>query len=1002
VKRNLIHTLLLGTSVAAMASSAAFAQDQSSIETVVVTGSLIPRASMGDAVTPSVVIDDATIKATGYANIANVLVQTPSITYTSSTTNTNFQVAGAGVSNINQYSLGANRTLVLVNGRRWVTGSPTSTAVDLNTIPTELVSRVDVITGGSSAVYGSDAVAGVVNIILKDDFEGIQANAQYGKSVYGDAGDQYDSLLVGGNFLNGAGNIAVSMSYEDSKDVKSGNRDLTVTDAAHYPGAWPCWGTVGFCGFLGGSAYSSYAPAGKYSWSNPGDTSNEKGNNGVTYYNPDGSSFVTAVNGFDRNPDRLIEVPLIRKNVDEIGHLQLTPWLKAFFEGAFSETSSSSQIEPYPGASSDGLSKATSAGGTGILIPINNPFIPSTLLTTAPALSPGLWFYRRFGDLGDRTTSVDRTLARVAVGFEGDYGGLKDTLPFLKDWGWKLSYVYGETQESQTDGGYYNKINMQEALNTSYYGATAPTNGVGYAYSPGNTSQAAGYYTCADPIAQAAGCVPINLFGAGAISSAASKYVSALATIQDLATEQDVNLQTNGTVFDLPAGPLAVAVGGEYRRESAKFIPDSAAQAGTIAGNQVPATAGAYTVREAFGEVSIPILKDLPFVESLSADIAGRVSDYNTSGTSHSWNMSAAWQIVDDLKLRGNLSTAVRAPNIGELYTPNAQTFPGISSDLCQGYDNLSTTMSATVRANCTTQIAALSNPDSDPTSISYTGSSGLAAKQGVGGYTSGNPHLSPEVAHTVTGGFVFTPSFLPNFQATMDYYKVNVLGYIGSLSYQVTQQACYESTLPVASNIFCQQITRQYDPSLGPIIKQINQPLFNLGSIRTSGVDASMSYLLDLSTLDTGLDDAGSLAFNLDATYVGYYNVDPGLPGTTVIREGGDVGVQKWRGTLRTTYTNGPLATTLTFRYLGPAFVSRESIIHTPEDRIPSVWYTDLNVSYDFTSHIQGYFGAHNLFNVRPPETYIGVADTTGTGTNAAYYDAIGAYFYTGVTLKM
>ncbi len=994
MKTKLIYSLLLGVSAAALSGtfSAAMAETScangqelingscQSVETVVVTGSLIPRASMGDTATPTVVIDASTIKATGYGNIANVLVQVPAIQFTSSTQNTNFLTSGAGISNINQYELGANRTLVLVNGRRWVTGSPTSTAVDLNTIPTELIDHVETITGGSSAVYGSDAVAGVVNIILKDDFEGITASGQYGSTSRNDGADQLGSLLLGGNFLDGKGNMTLSMSYEKSDAVFAGSRSLSQTDATHFPGLFPCFGTVG-CIFLGGSSYSSFAPAGRFQFANATDTNTISGS-----YNPDGSPFSTPVDGFDRNPNRLIQVPLIRRNIDEVGHLQLLPWLRVFAEGTYSATTSSSQIEPYPGGSSDGLSKPTSAGGQGILIPLSNPFIPAGLLANDPGGSPGLWFSRRFGDLGDRTTSVDRSLARTALGFEGDYGALAENLSMLKDWTWKLSYVWGRSTESQTDGGYYDKIKMQYALN-----ARLPT---GAEVAP----VGGGGYVCDDPIAQTAGCVPINLFGAGTITPEASKYVSALLTLQDKATEQDVNIQTGGSLFDLwGAGAIQMAVGAEYREESASFIPDSGSQNGTVAGNQIPATSGSYMVHELFGELNVPLLKDLPFAKSVGLDFAGRYSDYNTSGGTTSWNISGNWQVIDDFKLRGNFSTSVRAPNIAELFSPAAQTFPGISADICAAPS------SANEIANCATDILTKTGSSGTPT---YGGSTGLAAKQGVGGYQSGNPDLSPETAHSVTAGFVLRPHWVNNLQFTMDYYQISVNGFIGGLDTQTTQQACYDSDPSgYSTNVFCQQIIRQIDPVLGPIIKQINFPSFNLGSIKTSGVDASLSYAMDLANLAEGLENAGTLAFTLDANYVHKYDTDPGVPGTSVIHSGGDAGVQKWRGTMRGTYTNGPLATTLSLRYIGPASVAQEDFPDSspPADDIPSVWYTDLNVAYDFTGNIEGYFGAHNLFDVQPPETFIGSGlDDTGTGTLTTNYDPIGLFLYAGMTFKM
>src|SRR6185437_14735449 len=310
-----------------------------------------------------------------------------------------------------------------------------------------------------------------------------------------------------------------------------------------------------------------------------------------------------------------------------------------------------------------------------------------------------------------------------------------------------------------------------------------------------------------------------------------------------------------------------------------------------------------------------------------------------------------------DLKFRGSEASATRAPNIAELFTPLAQTFPGISSDVCSGYLNAG--VNPNVAANCAAQINPLGpGAPNEPATPTYTGATGQAALQGVGGYTSGNPNLKPETAYTFTAGLVYTPSWLQGFQLTSDYYDIRIHGYIGSLDPQTTQAACYETDPSLfATNVFCQQIFRQHDSELGPIIKQINFPSFNLGSIKTSGVDTTITYAFDLGDFDDSLRDAGSFSFTLNTTYISHFDTDPGLPGTEIIRSAGDAGQQMWRGLLRMTYTNGPLEVSPALRYVGPAYVSKESALgpgaNTTElqgNRIPSVWYTDINVSYDVT----------------------------------------------------
>lgn len=1013
-KSNFRSWLLAGAAFA-IATGTASAQSDQSVETVVVTGSLIQR-NAGDMPTPTVVVSSDAIQKTGMPNIGSVLQQLPQVQNSGDLTplNSNFLTNGFGVWNVDLRALGASRTLVLVDGRRQVTGSPTGSAVDLNTVPTALIDHVDVITGGASAAYGSDAIAGVVNIVLKKDFEGVAANLQTGISSRGDGADTYGTLTLGGNFANDRGNVTLSVTYDHSGAVMSKDRDITSIDTTWFPGlfqftgnsAGPWETAVGY-----GSAYSSYGLGGRYRLAEPIGPNGQviaTGRNtlGSTLgFNPDGSSFVTANNGFDRNPNRYIQVPVSRKVIAETGHYDITNWLTFFIETTFAESNSSSQLEPYPGTSEDGLSAPVSANGTGILIPRDNPYIDaqgtgagslSALLAAHPS-APGLFFYRRFADLGDRTATVDRNMAKITFGFDG-------SLP-INDWKWSSYYEWGRTEESQQDGGYYDKIKMQNALDTSVATASQIAAGAKYVTVGGVN------YVCADPTAVAAGCVPINLFGAGSITPAAAKYVSSLVTLQDHAVEQVANLQATGSLFDLPAGAVKLAVGAEYRRESAAFIPDAASQAGTVAGNQQPATSGAFQVTELFGEGVVPVLKDLPFAKYLELDGAVRWAHYSTAGDAISWNYRAMWQPIDDLKVRATESSATRAPNISELYSPAAQTFPGLSvnADPCH----------ATLTPNCQAAIAALGAPlPGEPTLPSYT----QAAAQGIGGYQSGNPNLKPETANTFTGGIVYTPSWLPAFQATVDFYDVRVKGYIGGLDGVSTLNACYKAgAAPFATNVFCQQIIRQNDPVQGPIVKQINFPTFNLGSIKTNGIDTAINYAFAMGDLAEGLENAGAWALAANVNYIDAYTTNPGVSGSTPIPAGGTVGVPHFHGNLKTTYSLDPVTVTTNLRYIGGAIVDRTLMTPVygdpndpskvtgysgntlPGNRVGSTWYVDLNVTYALSEKVDLYAGANNLFDNRPPEIYPGGGyDNTGTGTVADVYDPIGLYLYAGVNFKM
>lgn len=988
-KSNIRSWLLAGTA-AVLAANAANAADNSSMETVVVTGTLIQR-TIGDTPTPTVVVSADAIAKTGLPNIGAVLSQLPQVQNVSalSATNSNFLTSGFGISNVDLRNLGSDRTLVLVNGRRQVTGSPTGSSVDLNTIPTALIDHFDLITGGASTAYGSDAVAGVVNIVLKKNFEGIAAEFQQGISSRGDGSETYATATLGGNFAKDRGNVTVSVSYDHTGAIMSKDRDITSTDTTWSPGLFQYTGTnVGpFQPVLGiGSAYSSYGLKGRFRVACADANGQVKaGASGCTStsYNPDGSVFNSAVDGFDRNPNRYIRVPVNRKVIAANGHYDITDSLSAFLETTYALSTAAQQLEPYPGTSEDGLSRPISANGTGIIIPRDNPFIPAGLQTVLGqaknAASPGLFYYRRFMDLGDRTGDVSRQLAKITFGLEGK-------LPF-GDWTWSSYYEWGRTEESQHNGGYYDKIKMQNALTTKVATASEIAAGAKYVTVGGVN------YDCVDTYARAAGCVPINLFGAGAITPEAAKYVGSLVTIQSFAEEQVANIQATGSLFSLPAGDVKLALGGEYRHEKAQFTPDAASQAGTVAGNQQPATSGAYQVSEFFGEGVVPVLKDLPMVQYLELNGAARWAHYSSAGNAWSWSYRAIWKPVDDVNFRAAYASSTRAPNISELYSPAAQTFPGFSTtaDPCRG-------TGAASRPNCLASFAAIGLPDTArPT---YT----QAQAQGVGGYQAGNPNLKPEISHSLTVGVVYSPEWLSSFQASIDYYDIRIHGYIGSLGIASTLAACYDpAAAPYASNTFCKQVTRIND-SGNPRIAQIDFPTFNLGSIATSGLDGEISYGFAMADLADGLDNAGSWSFRLNLNYINSMTTNPGTAGSTPLPAAGTVGDAHFTGILHTTYNLDPLTVTTTMRYVGGSFVDRATLSHDlPGNHLPSTWYVDLNVSYQLLPSVELYAGANNLFDNRPIEVYPGAGyDDTGTGTMANVYDPIGQYFYTGVRFKM
>lgn len=644
--RLLASTMICGAAFAALASAApAFAQDaEVEVEAVTITGSRIARQDfVANSPVSTVTAED--IQATGDLNTEELLNALPQVVPGLTAASNN---PSDGTATVDLRGVGPTRTLVLINGRRF-NPSTRSNTVDLNNVPSRLIEKVEVVTGGASAVYGSDALAGVVNFTLKSDFEGLEISSQYGITQYGD-GEQADtSIIFGANVADGRGNITGFASYYDRDRIlpNDDRPDLTVSNAGG--------SGTGVTGAANNLALNPFAVAGRKAF-NP-DGSVRQFNNQFDLTLPSDRYNFTEVNN--------LLSPAERFNMALLGNYDISDSLTYFAEVFYTDSRNSAQLAPTP--------------ATGILIPYNNAFVsPSfaALLATRPNPTGPINFDRRMAEVGARIESRDSDLWQINTGLRADLGN-----------GWKADgYVsYGRTE--------FNIQIRNDVSRSKLNAALTSTNGV----------------TCSPTALQLfPGCVPINLFGAGNISEAAADFVRLDFKDNTVFERYIAQGNVSGTLFTLPGGDLAVAFGGEYREEKLSFVPDAAKAAGDIYGfNAEKPVGGSQTVGELYAEAVVPIVAEVPFAHYLGLELGARWSDYSSVGNVVSYKAGLEYAPIDGLRFRGMYNKASRAPSVFELFQAGDQGFPAVL-DPCTTVNpgtGANRTLTPAVRAFCTTQL---------------------------------------------------------------------------------------------------------------------------------------------------------------------------------------------------------------------------------------------------------------------------------------------------------
>ena len=948
----------------------AFAQDDTTdIGTVVVTGSRITRSNL-DSVTPVLSIGRAEFDALGYENIADLASALPQFSPAFGASRTQSTFSGSATSGLNQANLrnlGPLRSVTLINGRRVPAGSPQFTSVDFNLIPSANIERIEVLTGGAAAIYGADAVAGVINIITKKDFEGIELGASYGAADEGDNENPSAYVMVGGAFAE-QGRGLLTVQYDKQGEVSCADRFLCEEDFF--------WNNPAADPLRGPPAYSGVGLNGRFFV--PGVAGSvTRRDGGFTDANGQLIQFSVPVDGYNRNAARDIAIPTERILLMAEGEYALGAGASMFVEFNYGQSETDSAFEGHPFQSQQAGSLV--GGGPGVAglqatIPLTNPFIPAEILNAAtitgdPALDQITW-WQRFNFFGLRGADNDRESIRGVLGFKGEF----ESLGFGEAWNWELSHVYGRHNlDSSTEGfvgtdRLYNSLRVEQDPN-------AP----------------AGTFRCIDATARATGCVPVNPFAP--YTQAMTDYLAVSAGQRGKSELQDSLAVLSGSLFELPAGPLKAAIGLERREFTGNLDYDEIITQGLVSGNQILDTPSAEILtKEAYIETLIPVLRDKPGAYALSLEGAYRKSnskylevdeDYDT------WKFGGEWAPIQGLRLRAMKARSVRVPTPGEL-GGGGQTF-GVVNDPCTA-----------------ARIAAANNP----TRTANCAADGVAAgyapptvvEQGVAGFIVGNPTLLPEEATTLTYGLVWTPTFVQNLEVALDRFEIEVDGFVNTVGRQIIADACYDTV----DRQFCELTTRGTNPVVpgaNYVLNAVNDSVANLSAYDIAGYDFEVRYSFGLGSLFRTESDLGSLGVSVLATIYDEAETLP-RPGSEVIDllgfAGGstsDQGFLEEQAILNLAYDRGPINANWHTRYIG-------STEMTPfEPAFPTVGshvYHDVRLGFSFgTEGSEVYAGVTNLFDKEPPFFASGTSGTQALDTIPAFYDVFGRSYYMGTRIK-
>ena len=998
-------------------STNAKGQAVTSGDEIIVTGSRIPQPNL-TSTSPVTVVTNAEVKLQGTTRVEDLLNSLPQVFASEGSTDAN---GASGIATVSLRGLGASRTLVLINGRRLVPGDPTDPVADLNFIPSSIIKRVDVLTGGASSVYGSDALAGVVNFVMDTGFTGIRIDAQasvynhenrapqqvidaitrrnfpYPKGMVTDGGQQNITVSFGADFgEDRRGHVLGYAGYRKVSAITSGDRDFS---------------SCGLSGALDGDSLvcsgSSTSATGRFRRTVLGGFAA-----GVPFYVPTGPNrtvdpnnpngefipFVRSRDAFNFNPYNYFQRPDERYTFGAFADYEISSGFHPYMEAMFMDDRTLAQIAP-----------SGAFFGTDFFTNCNNPLLSSAQSTfiCGPAAGTGptatgagsptlqsLYIGRRNVEGGPRIDDLRHTDYRVVAGLKGE---------IVKGVKYDGYFQVGRAILSEEYRNDFSRVRLNRALNVvadTRAGAT-----------PGSIA-CASVIDGTDP-----NCVPYDIFNPGGVTQGALNYLQTPGFRKGQTTEYVASgaitaaLGEYGVQSPFASEGVGIAFGAEYRKEDLELRNDIEFLTGDLAGQGSPFgvnnAQGSINVKEVFAEARIPLASDRPFFHELNLELGYRHSKYNISGSTDAYKIAGEWAPSVDFKFRGGFNRSVRAPTVLDLFTPpTVGLFSSANGDPCAGpIDNPTAPLAQqTVNGNTLAQCAlsgvtAANFGTIDPSPANQYNSRG-----------SGNRNLVPEIGNSYTVGLVLTPRFIPRFTASIDGFDIKIKKVIGSFGADFSLQKCVSTGNP----IFCNNVQRS--PGSGSLFTGtgfVDNPGFNLGSLRTRGIDVNAGYRTPLGFLG-----GANLSFDYVGTYLDKYEVEQ-LPGALSVGKfdcagffGDSCGTPnpKYRHKLRTTVAfNKNISLSGAWRYfasvkndldsnnplLNNGFGGAAANNLTP--RIKAQSYFDLAATATF-DHITWRLGAQNILDKSPPIT-------PGYSNNASnvfaqVYDSLGRYLYSSVTL--